>query len=75
MGRPGRLGLLTKVDPRFDTVVETIPVASRAISFPDGSVSVGLGAVWAAYGDSTLARVQEGRTARSTSAGTGRPPW
>ena len=67
----GRLGLLTKIDPRFNTVVETIPVASRAISFPDGSASVGFGAVWAAYGDSTLARVRPGPSVRSTTAGTG----
>jgi YVTN family beta-propeller protein len=55
----GRLGTLSRVDPRFGTR-ETIRVAGRAISFPTGGVATGLGAVWAAYGDSTLARVEPG---------------
>lgn len=69
----GRLGLLSRIDPRFDTVVDTIPVAGRAISYVGGSVAVGLGAVWAAYGDSTLARieVETNRTSTSVLAGIG----
>ena len=69
----GRLGLLSKVDPRFDTVVETVPVAGRSLSFSDGSVAVGLGAVWAAYGDSTLARYEPDASppVRSVAAGQG----
>jgi len=69
----GRLGQLTRVDPRFNSLVETIPVAGRAISFPDGSVSVDRNTVWAAFGDSTLARVDatSNRTTESTLAGLG----
>jgi DNA-binding SARP family transcriptional activator/streptogramin lyase len=69
----GRLGRLTRVDPRFDSIVETIPVAERAISFTDGSVAVRAGAVWAALGDSTLARIdaRSNRTTGSTPAGLG----
>jgi YVTN family beta-propeller protein len=69
----GSVGTLSRVDPRFGTV-ETIPVAGRAISFPTGGVATGLGAVWAVFGDSTLARVRPGGPRESGSATAGGGP-
>ena len=51
----GFLGLVARVDPQFNRVVTTIDVASRTP--PGGSVAVEDGVVWAAFGDSTLARI------------------
>ena len=51
----GFLGQVARVDPQFNRVVTTIDVASRTP--PGGSVAVEDGVVWAAFGDSTLARI------------------
>jgi YVTN family beta-propeller protein len=61
----GALGKLAAVDPEFGQVTKTIDVAGEALGVPYGSVAVGAGAVWAVYGDSTLARVDP-RTIRVT---------
>jgi YVTN family beta-propeller protein len=53
----GALGKLAAVDPEFGQVTKTIDVAGQALGAPNGSVAVGADAVWAVYGDSTLARV------------------
>lgn len=53
----GRLGTLYRVDPAFDRVSDGLRLGERAITFTDAGVAVGLGSVWAAFGDSTLARV------------------
>ena len=50
----GLLGKLSRVDPQFGQVTTTLDVAGRS---DDGTVTVGGGSVWAAYGDATLARV------------------
>ena len=55
MGRPWIPGEVARVDPQFNRVVTTIDVASRTP--PGGSVAVEDGMVWAAFGDSTLARI------------------
>lgn len=53
----GRLGALYRVDPGSDTVTDAIPLGDgRAINYAAGSVDVGAGSVWAAFGDDTLAR-------------------
>jgi YVTN family beta-propeller protein len=52
----GRLGQLTRVDPQFNQVGEPIDVAGRG-GLAQGSVAVGDGSVWAAFGDSTVASV------------------
>jgi YVTN family beta-propeller protein len=70
----GRLGQLTRVDPDFDTVVETIPVAGRAVSFSQGSAALDARAVWVAFGDSTLARVDPASNATTGSTLAGRGP-
>jgi len=70
----GRLGTLTRVDPEFDSVVETITVAGRGVSYATGSVAVGLDAVWAVYGDSTLARVDPSTNRKTGYAFTGVGP-
>jgi YVTN family beta-propeller protein len=49
----GLLGRLVRVDPRFETK-RPIPLAFRPLL---GAVSLGGGAVWAAFGDSTVVRV------------------
>jgi YVTN family beta-propeller protein len=53
----GALGKLAAVDPEFGQVKKTIDVAGEALGSASGSVAVGADAVWAVYGDSTLARV------------------
>ena len=53
----GRLGKLSRVDAQFGTVTDTIDAAGRGPYSSNGSVAVGAGWVWAAFGDSTLARV------------------
>jgi YVTN family beta-propeller protein len=53
----GALGKLAAVDPEFGQVTKTIDVAGQGLGAANGAVSVGAGAVWAVYGDSTLARV------------------
>jgi YVTN family beta-propeller protein len=53
----GALGKLAAVDPEFGQVTKTIDVAGEALGSVNGSVAVGAGAVWAVYGDSTLARI------------------
>jgi YVTN family beta-propeller protein len=51
----GFLGEVARVDPQFNRVAATIDVASPILRA--GSVAVGDGVVWAAFGDSTLARI------------------
>ena len=53
----GRLGTLYRVDPAFDRVSDGLRLGERAITFTDAGVAVGHASVWAAFGDSTLARV------------------
>ena len=53
----GRGGELSRVQPRFGQIT-TIGITSPPYAAPHGSVAVGEGAVWAVYGDSTLARVE-----------------
>ena len=69
----GRSGQLSRVDPQFDRVTKTIDVAGRALYFPNGSIDVGDGWVWAVFGNSTLARVDPGamRVSRSGVSGQG----
>lgn len=53
----GRRGQLSRVDPTFDRVTRTLAVTRTAFGTSTGGVAFGFGAVWAVYGDSTLARV------------------
>ncbi len=64
----GLLGSLSRVDPQFNQRTDTITVAGRS---KGGSVALGAGAVWAAYRDSTFARVDpaDARVTGSTFAG------
>jgi class 3 adenylate cyclase/streptogramin lyase len=50
----GLVGKLARVDPAFGRVSETLDIVAPT---SDGVVAVGGGSVWAAYGDSTLARI------------------
>jgi YVTN family beta-propeller protein len=52
----GRLGQLSRVDPQFDQLAETIDVAISGVA-QQGAVAVGAGSVWAAYGETTVARI------------------
>jgi YVTN family beta-propeller protein len=56
----GRLGALSRVDPQFNQLAKTVDVteSERGGSAQQGSVAVGEGSVWAAYGDTTLARIE-----------------
>lgn len=50
----GFLGRLSRVDPQFGQVTKTLDLAGPS---SEGVVTVGGGFVWAAYGESTLARI------------------
>ena len=69
----GRLGRLSKVDSTFARVAKTIPVTRTAFGTSTGSVAFGFDAVWAVYGDSTLARIDPATVRRTgaTFAGVG----
>lgn len=67
----GLRGELSRVEPQFGRVTQTIAVTERS---PTGSVAVGAGYVWTAYGDSTLARIQPTSVRPSGSALTGLIP-
>ena len=54
----GLRGELSRVEPQFGQVTKTIAVAGRAAGATVGSVAVGAGFVWAAFGDSSLARIR-----------------
>jgi YVTN family beta-propeller protein len=54
----GLRGELSRVEIQFGQITDTVVVAGRAHGAPNGSVAVGAGHVWTAFGDSTLARVE-----------------
>ena len=60
----GLLGSVSQVDAQYNDLVKTTDVASRSSS---GAVDVGGGAVWAVFGNSTLARL----TSQGKLTGTG----
>ncbi|HJR52518.1 MAG TPA: BTAD domain-containing putative transcriptional regulator [Gemmatimonadota bacterium] len=68
-----RLGMLYRVDPEFDRVTDATRLGDRAITYTGAGVDVGLGFVWAAFGDYTLARAdpRPPRERGIASAGTG----
>jgi YVTN family beta-propeller protein len=66
----GLRGDLSRVDPKFGQVIRTTDVGGTAFGSPNGSVTIGGGSAWAAYGDSTLARLgAAGRVLEQTLAG------
>jgi YVTN family beta-propeller protein len=50
----GILGTVSRFDPTVSSVIETIPVTTRSNA---GSVTFGLGGVWAAFGSGEVARI------------------
>lgn len=52
----GRLGMLYRVDPSINDVTDAIRLGDRSVTFANAGVDVERGSVWAAFGDSTLAR-------------------
>jgi YVTN family beta-propeller protein len=66
----GRLGTLYRIDPSFNRVTPpAVRLGDRAITFARAGVDVGPGgSIWAAYGDSTLARA-DSSPPRATSLG------
>jgi YVTN family beta-propeller protein len=67
----GLRGELSRVEPTFGRVSETIRVTWRSSA---GSVAVGRGDVWVVYGDSTLVRIEPLGMRRSRPALTGANP-
>jgi YVTN family beta-propeller protein len=69
----GLLGAVSRVDPQFNRRTRTVRVTTRALYLPDGSVATGEGSVWAAFGNSTLVRLDPSTLRRigSTMAGIG----
>jgi YVTN family beta-propeller protein len=73
----GPSGSLVRIDPQFDTVVATISHLAGAIRVsggPSGSVAVGGGSVWAAYGSSNVARIDPATNHRVANAYAGYAP-
>ena len=68
-----RLGTLFRVDPQFETI-DSVEFGVRSIRNTGAGVDLGEGSVWAAYGDSTLARVHPETLAASASATAGAAP-
>ena len=52
----GRLGMLYRIDPEFNVVTGSARLGDRSITYTAAGADVDLGSVWAAFGDSTLAR-------------------
>jgi YVTN family beta-propeller protein len=50
-------GELSRVDPQFGQITNTIKVAGEGFGTQSGAVTVGTDAVWAVYADSTVARI------------------
>jgi YVTN family beta-propeller protein len=70
----GRSGELSRVDPQFGRVTRTVRVTERPLSDSSGGVAVDGNHVWAAYADSTLARIDRGTMRVSGSTLTGELP-
>jgi len=68
-----RLGTLYRVDRQFETV-DSVGFGVRSIRHTGGGVDVGEGSVWAAYGESTLARVHPETLAASAASTAGSAP-
>ena len=67
----GLRGGVSRVDPEFGTVIGTTAVGGSAFGSPNGTVAVDRDSVWAAFGDSTLARLDaDGEILGQTLAGT-----
>ena len=54
----GLLGSVSLVDAQFGKVARVEPVTKKGAYSAAGSVAVGAGAVWAVFGDGTLARLE-----------------
>jgi YVTN family beta-propeller protein len=54
----GLSGQLSRVDPQFGNVSPPTTVAGEALGSVNGAVAYGGGAIWAVFGDSTLARIE-----------------
>ena len=66
----GLRGQLSRIEPQFGQVTESIPVAGTAFGSPVGTVALDERSVWAVFGDSTLVRVDRaGRILGRTLAG------
>jgi len=66
----GLRGDLSKVDPQFGQVTRSVSVGGTAFGNPNGSVAADERSVWAAFGDSTFARLDAaGRILGRTLAG------
>jgi DNA-binding SARP family transcriptional activator len=52
----GRLGMLYRIDPSVDDVTDAVRLGDRSITYANAGADFAAGSVWAAFGDSTLAR-------------------
>jgi YVTN family beta-propeller protein len=53
----GARGELSRVDPQFGQVTNTIEVTGTGLGTQSAAVTIGAGSVWAVYADSTMARI------------------
>jgi YVTN family beta-propeller protein len=67
----GVLGEVSRIDPQFDRVTNSTAVGGSAFGAPYGTIAVDPNSVWAAFSDSTLARLDaQGKILGETLAGT-----
>jgi YVTN family beta-propeller protein len=67
----GLRGQISRVEPQFNQVTNTVDVAKAGFGSSQGGIATGAGSVWAVFGDSTLARIDQSevRVSGSTFAG------
>jgi len=66
----GLLGSVTRIDPSIDAVTKTIEnVSHRSLAGGGGVLTVGGGAVWAAFSNATVAKIVGNRVVRRDTAG------
>ena len=69
----GRLGTLFRVDPQFAEVSEPVELGVRSIRHTGAGVDFGEGSVWAAFGESILAKVEPENLAQASSSASAGP--
>jgi YVTN family beta-propeller protein len=69
----GQRGELSRVDPQFEQLTDTLDVATPSSQL--GAVAVGAGSVWGVYGDSTMVRVDPRDVSTTGSSFVDETPW
>jgi YVTN family beta-propeller protein len=70
----GFVGSLTRIDPDVNLVARSITVTPRSLAGAGGAVTVGAGAVWAAYSSADVAKIDPDSNRRVARDVAGRSP-